>query len=268
MTALAKELFDAFTSGSRVDVAPTAREGGCDLAAAYAVEAELTQMRRAEGRTTVGRKVGAANKAVWRALGIKTVLWGNMYDDTVHYAKDGVASLSLARMRAPKLEPEVVMKLKSVPTSSDAAAVLECVEWIAFGYEVVDNPFPDWKFKAADLVASFGFHAALVVGAPLVVEPANMSALADALGTFTVKLSKNGEVAAEGGGKNVLENPALCMGEFAAAIAAQPSAEPLRAGEVVTTGTLTPPPAIAAGERWEVVASGLNLPALTAEFRP
>ena len=158
--ALAKELFDAYTSGSRIDVAPTAREGGCDLATAYAVEAELTQMRRAEGRTTVGRKVGAANKAVWRALKIETVLWANMYDDTVHFAENGLASASLARMRAPKLEPEVVMKLKSVPTSPDASAVLECVEWLALGYELVDNPFPDWKFKAADLVASFGFHAA------------------------------------------------------------------------------------------------------------
>ena len=268
VSALAKELFDAYTSGSRIDVAPTAREGGCDLASAYAVEAELTQMRRAEGRTTVGRKVGAANEAVWRALKIETVLWANMYDDTVHYAKDGVASPSLARMRAPKLEPEVVMKLRSVPTSRDAAAVLECVEWIALGYEVVDNPFPDWKFKAEDLVASFGFHAALVVGTPVPVDSGNIPALVEQLATFTVRLSKNGELVAEGGGKNVLESAALCMGELASAIAAQAGAEPLRPGEVITTGTLTPPPAIAAGERWEVVASGIDLTALTVELRP
>jgi 2-oxo-3-hexenedioate decarboxylase len=268
VSALAKELFDAYTSGDRVAVAPSAREGGCDLASAYAVEAELTQMRRAEGRTTVGRKIGAANKAVWRLLGIETVLWGNMYDDTVHYAKDGVAAPSLARMRAPKLEPEVVMKLRSVPTSRDAAAVLGCVEWIAFGYEVVDNPFPDWKFKAEDLVASFGFHAALVVGTPRPVESGSISSLVEQLATFTVRLSKNGEVVAEGGGKNVLENAALCLGEFAAALAAQPGAEPLRPGEVITTGTLTVPPAIAAGERWEVVASGIDLPSLTIDLKP
>ena len=222
--ALAKELFDAYTSGSRIDVAPTAREGGCDLATAYAVEAELTQMRRAEGRTTVGRKVGAANKAVWRALKIETVLWANMYDDTVHFAENGLASASLARMRAPKLEPEVVMKLKSVPTSPDASAVLECVEWLALGYELVDNPFPDWKFKAADLAwppSSSGhlcrqwkhsgasinwlpsrcFHAALVVGTPVPVDSGNIPALVDQLAAFTVRLSKNGELVAEGGAR-------------------------------------------------------------------
>lgn len=268
MTALAKELFDAYTSGSRVDVAPTSRDGGCDLTTAYAVEAELTAMRRAEGRTTVGRKIGAANKAVWRALEIKTVLWANMYDDTVYFADNGLAPVSLARMRAPKLEPEVVMKLKSVPTSLDAAAVLGCVEWLALGYELVDNPFPDWKFKAADLVASFGFHAALVVGTPVPVESSNIPSLVEQLATFTVRLSKNGELAAEGGGKNVLESAALCMGEFASAIAAQPDAEPLRPGEVITTGTLNPPPAIAAGEQWEVVASGIDLPPLMIDLRP
>ncbi len=268
MSALAKELFDAYTTGNRVAVAPSAREGGCDLATAYAVEAELTQMRRAEGRTTVGHKVGAANKAVWQALGLETVVWANMYDDTVHFSKDGVASPSLARTRAPKLEPEIVMKLKSVPTSRDAAAVLECVEWIALGFELVDNPFPDWKFKPADLVASFGFHAGLAVGTPRLVERASIPSLVEQLATFTVRLSKNGELVEEGGGKNVLGSPALCMGVFASALAAREGAEPLRPGELITTGTLTAVPAIAPGERWEVVASGIDLPSLAIDLRP
>jgi 2-keto-4-pentenoate hydratase len=58
------------------------------------------------------------------------------------------------------------------------------------------------------------------------------------------------------------------MGEFASAITAQPGAEPLRPGEVITTGTLTPPPAITAGERWEIVASGINLPPLAIDLQP
>ena len=265
--ALAKELFDAYTSGDRVAVAPTAREGGCDLATAYAVEAELTRMRRAGGRTTVGRKVGFANRAAWQAFKIQTVVWANMYDDTVHFSENGHASPSLARMRAPRLEPEVVMKLKRVPTSSDAAAVLESVEWLAFGFELIDCPFPDWKFQPADLVAFFGFHAGLVVGKPRVVGRDSIPKLVEELAAFTVRLSKNGELVEEGGGKKVLESPALCLGELASAIAAQPGAEPLRPGELVTTGTLTAVPSIAAGERWDVVASGLDLPPLAIDLR-
>ena len=284
---LARELFEAYTSGGHVAVVPTAREGGCDLATAYAVEAELTRMRRASGHTTVGRKVAFANKAVWRALKIQTVAWASMYDDTVCFAENGHASASLARMRAPRLEPEVVMKLKAVssggpsnqhwlvgsngaptlPASSDAGAVLEAVEWLALGFELVDCPFPEWKFQAADLVASFGFHAGLVIGTPRVVDRASIPSLVEELGAFTVRLSKNGELVEEGGGKNVLKSPALCLGELASAIVAQPGAERLRPGELVSTGSLTPVPFIAAGERWDVVASGLDVPPLAIDLR-
>ena len=265
---LARELFEAYTSGGHVAVAPTAREGGCDLATAYAVEAELTRMRRAGGHATVGRKVAFANKGAWRALKIQTVAWASMYDDTVHFAEDGGASASLARMRAPRLEPEVVMKLKGVPASSEAGAVLDAVEWLALGFELVDCPFPEWKFQPADLVASFGFHAGLVVGKPRFVDRGSIPSLVEELGAFTARLSKNGELVEEGGGTNVLKSPALCLGELASAIVAQPGAEPLRPGELVSTGTLTAVPFIAVGERWDVVASGLDVPPLAVDLRP
>ena len=56
-------------------------------------------MRRAEGRATTGRKVGFANKAMWRVLKLQTLVWAHMYDDTVVHARDGHASLSIARNR-------------------------------------------------------------------------------------------------------------------------------------------------------------------------
>ena len=92
---------------------PSAREGGLDLDTAYGVEAELVQLRRAAGRKTVGRKVGFANKAMWRVLKLQTLVWAHMYDDTVKYADEGQATLSLRRMVSPRIEPEVVFKLKS-----------------------------------------------------------------------------------------------------------------------------------------------------------
>ena len=95
--------------------------------AAYAVEAELVRLRRASGRTTVGRKVGFANKALWRVLKLDTLVWAHMYDDTVRYAEGGVATLSLGHMYSPKIEPEIVFKLKK-PLASDLrepAAVLD-----------------------------------------------------------------------------------------------------------------------------------------------
>jgi 2-oxo-3-hexenedioate decarboxylase len=264
VSALAKEMLDAYTAGLPVAAAPSAREGGCDLNTGYAVEAELTRIRRAEGHRTVGRKIGLANRAVWRAMQMKTLVWANMYDDTVHDAAAGEATLSVARMRAPRLEPEIVVKLASpLRPGVDAAGALEAAEWYAFAFEVVDCPFPEWKFQPGDFMASLGLHAALVVGEPRAVRREAIPELVDRLGAFTVKLSKDGQVIQEGGGKNVLDNPALCLAEFAAAVAEQPGAEPLRPGELISTGSLTVAPPIAAGERWSVAAQGLDLPALS-----
>ncbi len=257
--ALARELFDARAHRTGISLAPSAREGTFDLATAYLVEAELVRMRRAEGRTTTGRKVGFANKAMWRVLKLQTLVWAHMYDDTVVNARDGHASLSTSRMFSPRIEPEVVFKLKQAPASADPAAVLESVEWVALGFEFVDCPFPDWKFQPVDFVAAFGFHAALVIGEPRPIRSDGIPALAEQLGTMKVKLSRNGELVEEGAGRNALRNPAACLGELASAIAAQPGAEPLATGELVSTGTLTGAQPVASGERWDVVADGIEL---------
>jgi 2-keto-4-pentenoate hydratase len=262
VSALARELFEARANGTPVAVPPSAREGGLTLDAAYAVEAELVRLRRESGRQTVGRKVGFANKAMWRVLKLQTLVWGDMYDDTVQYATGGAATLSVAKMVAPRIEPEVVFKLKSAPAAgADAAAVLDAVEWVALGFEIVDCPFPEWKFQVVDFVASFGLHAGLIVGTPRPVQPSDVEQLA----ALTIRLSKNGELVEEGYGKNSLRSPALCLGELASAIAARSDAEPLSPGELISTGSLTAAHPIAAGQRWEVVSEGSVLAPLTLQ---
>src|SRR5213596_1485697 len=106
--ALAAEIAAAHAAKQLI-TAPTNREGGLDLATAYAVEHELLHLRHAEGHRTAGRKVGFANKAMWRVLKLDTLVWAHMYDDTIYPA--GTAALPIERMIAPKIEPEVVVKL-------------------------------------------------------------------------------------------------------------------------------------------------------------
>jgi len=265
--ALAQELMAAYANRQEIAVPPSAREG-LDIATAYAVDAELTRLRRAAGRTTVGRKVGFANKAMWRVLKLDTLVWAHMYDDTVQYSQDGVATLKVARMYSPKIEPEIVFKLKRPLDGGEAepAAVLGAVEWLAVGFEIIDCVFPDWKFQPADFVAAFGLHAALVVGEPRTVTAAMIPALVEELPRFTLRLMKNGELVEEGSGKNSLRSPALCLAELAAAIARQPGAEPLGAGELVSSGTLTASHAIAAGDTWRAEVEGMDLPALDLQI--
>jgi 2-keto-4-pentenoate hydratase len=264
--ALAQELLAACSGGRTVMVPPSGRDASFDLARAYAVEAEVARLRRASGHATVGRKVGYANRATWRVFKLNTLVWAHMYDDTVQFSDNHIASLSIAHRSSPKIEPEIVFRLKRPLVSSgdlDAPAVLESVEWLALGFEIIDCPFPAWKFQPVDFVAACGFHAALVVGAPRRVECANVATLADQLPRFKIRLLKNNEFVDEGSGRNSLRSPALCLGELAAALARDPTAEPLAAGELVSSGTLTESHPIGVGETWTATVEGIDLPDVT-----
>jgi len=263
--ALADEIEVAYARRQPIAEPPSARAEGLTLDQAYAVETELARRRRAAGHPTVGRKVGFANKALWRVMGLGTVAWASMYDDTVHHAATNDTSLSIGRMFSPKIEPEVVMKLNAPAAGLQTVegGSLEAVEWIALGFEVIDCPFPDWKFQPVDFVAAYGFHAALIVGTPIRIEGGLNSSLSEALARFTVRLLRNGELAEEGSGRNVLRSPALCLAELASAAAGQAGAAPLAAGEIISTGTLTTSRFIAADETWMAEVEGLDLPALT-----
>ncbi len=262
--ALAEEIASAYAN-KRLTPAPTTREGGLDLPTAYAVERELVRMRTGEGHRAVGLKVGFANKAMWRALKLETLVWAHMYDDTVRPAVTNDATIATGRMFAPKIEPEIVFTIgKPLPTGgADPAAVLDAVESISLGFEIIDCVYPEWKITPVDFVAAYGLHAGLVVGAPLAVTPDNIPSLVDALAAFTVTLQKNGETVAQGAGKNSLKSPALCLAELASALAKH-GAPALAHGEFVSSGTLTEAQFIVPGDTFTASVDGINLPPLTA----
>jgi 2-oxo-3-hexenedioate decarboxylase len=247
---------------------PSSQDSAFDLASGYAVERELVRLRREAGHRAVGRKIGYANRAMWRALKLDTLVWAHMYDDTVRYAQHGATTMSLERMYSPKIEPEIVFKLKAPlgPEAVEPDVALRGVEWLALGFEIIDCVFPGWTFQPADFVASYGLHAGLIVGAPLVVEPAAIPTLVEELGRFTVRLTKDDELIEEGSGKNALRSPARSLGELAAAISRQPGAEPLAPGELVSSGTLTASTPIAGGQRWHAALDGLSLAGLTLQL--
>src|SRR5580698_9152283 len=99
---LAAELLTAWTAGGTIAVPFSSRNIGFDLDAAYAVEAEFGRLR---GHKSVGRKVGYANKAMWRVLKLETLVWASIYDDTVHYSDANSSTLSIAHPRSLKIEP-------------------------------------------------------------------------------------------------------------------------------------------------------------------
>ncbi len=262
---LAEELLNIKPTAGLI-TRPSAREENFSMDDAYAVGFEIAGIQKARGRKTVGRKIGFTNPALWERMGLDAVIWSYVYDNTLQHASNNKANYSLKGTAAPKIEPEIVFKLKSDLTagSEDAASILETVEWVAFGYEIVDCNYANWRFKPADMVADFGFHAGLIVGEPHPVK--DIGRLVSQLQGVKVKLFKNEELAAEGAGKNVMGSPALSLGSVAGIISRQKEGGPLAAGEIITSGTLTEAQPVTPGETWRTELEGLDLPPFSITF--
>ena len=105
-----------------------------------------------------------------------------------------------------------------------------------------------------------------MVGEKVQVRPDLIPKLIDELPRFKVRMLKHGEFVEEGSGKNCLKSPALCLAELASAIERRFPSEPLSAGEIVSSGTLTAGHRTERGDVWRVEVEGLPLPSLTLRF--
>lgn len=267
IAAIATRLIRAYDSATQI--APiTDSDPTFDVAAGYEVLREIENRRRiAQGWQMVGRKIGFTNTTIWSRYGVYQPMWAHVWTHSTHYAQDARATLALKPFVQPRIEPEVVLRLKSgVPATSDAQEILRCVEWIAPGFEIVQSHFPEWKFTAADCTAAFGLHGALIVGTPVPVTDRNRGALAAMLPTFQVTLRKGRAVIDRGIGANVLGSPTLAVSHLVRVLATQPQFPPLAAGEIVTTGTITDAWPVAPGETWASDYGALGIGGVTLDF--
>jgi 2-oxo-3-hexenedioate decarboxylase len=132
-------------------------------------------------------------------------------------------------------------------------------------FEIVQSIYPDWKFTAADTVAAFGLHGALLIGQPRAVGDEH-AAWRAALSRFRITLSCDGDEADRGEAANVLGGPLSALRHLVDLLAQDAAQPPLAAGEIVTTGTLTRALPIARGQRWRTTLDGVALPGLDVSF--
>jgi len=257
-------ILDAFASQRLIaplsDADPSLDEDG-----AYAIAWEIHARRLRRGEKPVGRKIGFTNRTIWAEYRVSGPIWGHVYDSTVQSAPGGEAQLAVGHLLQPRIEPEIQLHFaRTPPLTRDEGAILDCIDWIAQGFEVVQSPFPDWRFTAVDTIAAFALHGALVVGAPVAV--AGIEDCVAKLRSFTVTLSRDGVQQATGSGANVLDSPLLAFVHLAEVLAQQSTFAPVQAGEIVSTGTLTAPLPVAPGETWSTTLDGISLPGLSVSL--
>jgi 2-oxo-3-hexenedioate decarboxylase len=232
--------------------------------AGYAAARDLHEHRVAMGWKLVGRKIGFTNRTLWPRYGVYEPMWGTVYDRTLIRAENDRASVSLAGLVQPRIEPEICFKLRAPPRNGDVDELLSGIEWMAHSVEIVQCHHPNWKVTIADCTADNGLHGRLIVGTPVSVK--GIGDLAQKLPLLVARLFKGERMIDRGVGANVLGSPLLALAHLVDLLERQPDAPPLSAGEIITTGVLTDAHPVAAGETWHTELTGLPLSGLKISF--
>lgn len=240
-----------------------------DLEVAYAAARRVRETRVDRGERPIGRKIGFTNRTIWAEYGVYAPIWGPVYQSTVFSIDDLPDGFALTGLLEPRIEPEIVFRLARAPQAGmDDAQLLSCVEWVAHGFEIVQSVFPGWRFRAADTVAAFALHGALLVGPPREIGAAERATWLDALSRFGITLDVDGVTADRGLAGNVLGGgPLAALAHLVSLLDRGAESERLVAGEIVTTGTLTRALPIAPGERWGTDLDGIALDGISVAFR-
>jgi len=257
---------DVIAASGGGSIAPfTSRDPALTVERGYGVTPLIRAAFTARGETIVGRKFGFTNRSIWAQYGVYAPIWGYMTDRTTHDLAS-TPTLAVAHFSEPRIEPEIVFHLARTPSPGmSEAALLDCIDWMAGGYEIVQSIFPQWTFTAPDTVVANGLHGALLIGERHDIAPRKAEWLCE-LPAFEATLACNGTPIDRGGGASVLEGPLSTLTYVMELLAKDPHNPPLAAGEIVSTGTLTKAMPVKPGETWTTTFSGIPLAPIAIAF--
>jgi 2-oxo-hept-3-ene-1,7-dioate hydratase len=242
--SLARELHDA--ERGRIQLAHfSKRYPAMTVDDSYAVQRAWIEIKREEGRTAIGRKIGLTSRAMQITAQISEPDHGILLDDML--LRDG-ADVEAARYIVPRFEVEFAFIL-GAPLKGPGVTifdVLNATDYVVPALELIDARIEQFDSesktprKVVDTIADNAANAAIVLGGRPVKPDSVDLRWAGAL------LYKNGVIEESGLGAGVLNHPANGVAWLANKIA--PYGEGLKAGEIVLGGSFTRPVACAAGD--------------------
>jgi len=219
-----------------------------------ALEPRLRPQSRAEGYAVqaalsgklFGWKIAATSESGQKHINVAGPMAGRILSDTV-IADGGTASMKGNAMRVG--EPEFCFRmgrdLVPRPALYSVDEVLAAVDTLHPAIEIPDSRFADFASAGeAQLIADNACAHLFVLGAPTAANWRAMDLVEE-----RPEITLRGQRYA-GHGKNVLGDPRVALTWLANEL--RGLGIPLRAGEVVTTGTCHPPLPIQAGDQFAV----------------
>jgi 2-oxopent-4-enoate/cis-2-oxohex-4-enoate hydratase len=247
----ADDLYDALRNQKMIDPLSDA-EPEMTVEDAYAVSSRLLQKRiDLDGEKVIGKKIGVTSAAVQNMLGVHQPDFGYLTDAMV--AEEGEPLSITDKMIQPRAEGEIAFVLKKdlIGPGISATDVIRATDFIVPCFEIVDSRIRDWKIKIQDTVSDNASCGYFLLGQDA-VSPRDLD-----LSTCGMVLELNGKLASTGAGSAALgSSPVSCMVWLANTLGKLGT--PLKAGEVILSGSLVPLQPVKAGDFMTVSIGGIG----------
>lgn len=234
----------------RKPIAPlTDREPELGIEDAYRIQQRMIERRLQKGETVIGKKIGVTSKPVQQMLKVFQPDFGLLLSGMVYAESQPIAVETLI---APRAEAEVAFILKRDLNGPGvtAADVLRATDYVLPCFEIVDSRIQDWKIKIQDTVADNASCGVFVLGG------CARSLRGLDLSVAGMVVEKNGDIVSTTAGASVQGSPVNAVAWLANTLGAL--GIPLKAGEVILSGSQSPLMNAAPGDSFLCSVGGLG----------
>lgn len=223
--------------------------GGTDIEAAYDVQEINTGARLAGGGRLVGRKVGFSNKAIQAQFNVDQPGLGMLFADMD--VPDG-EEIPWNVLFEPMVEAEIAFVLGEDLAGKDVTmvALIRAIDCALPAFEVVGSRIGGWDIRVTDTIADNVSASHFVLGH----SPRGIGGFDPRLCAMTI--SDGIEPVGTGVGAAVLGSPLNAL--LWTARESTQRGRPLRAGDMVLSGSLGPPVPVVPGHVYEARIEGLG----------
>ncbi|MBO9650576.1 MAG: 2-oxo-hepta-3-ene-1,7-dioic acid hydratase [Variovorax sp.] len=217
---------------------------GMTIEDGYAVSRAWVRMKLAEGRKTIGHKIGLTSRAMQMASQIDEPDYGTLLDDMLFEPGD----IPTTRFIAPRVEVELAFVLKKKLEGSQISVqdVIDATDYVTPAIEIIDSRIEQFDRhtkvmrRVYDTISDNAANAGIVLGGRK-MHPGELD-----LPWCGAILRQNGAVEETGLAAGVQGDPAIGVAWLAMKLA--PWGECLEAGEIVLAGSFTRPVAAKQGD--------------------
>ena len=218
------------------------RYPGMTIEDGYRISRAWMDLKRAEGRTVIGHKIGLTSRAMQQASQITEPDYGTLLDDMLFTCTPGqVLDIPAARFIAPRVEVELAFVLKAPLKGPDVTVeqVLAATEYVTPAIEIIDARIEQFDRHSKVMRKVFDTISDNAANAGIVVGDFKADPLTTHLPWCGAILRQNGVVEETGLAAGVQGHPAIGIAWLANKLA--PWGESLQAGQIVLAGSFTRP---------------------------